>query len=158
MPARLRIMFLIALTVGLYLGMRALWRRIRRDERTLPTGASGSVRKVTYHDNGRMKSERYLLDGVMHGPWMLWDEAGNKLAEGHHKHGMLDGLEVRYGGDGQKLSETRWVEGRRHGTATSYAPDGAVAGQLCYIHAEDQAEPAHEGPCTDAERDTPKPD
>ncbi len=158
MPARLRLLFYAALVFGVIWVMRRLWRRLRRGEQSLPTEKGGVVRKVTYHDNGRMKSERYLLDGSMHGPWMIWDEDGNKLAEGHHSRGMLDGTEVRYNKDGLKLSEVNWVEGRRHGTSTEYDAQGKPASRLCYVHAEEGAPPVHERSCAQDELDVPKPD
>ena len=158
MPPRLRILLFAALAFAVMWGLRRLMRRIRRGEQSLPTEKGGVIRKVTYHDNGRMKTERYILDGVMHGPWMIWDEDGNKLAEGHHKDGMLDGDEVRYGDDGQKTREISWVEGRRHGTTTDYDDDGKPAKQLCYVHADEGMPPAREGPCTQDDLDVPKPD
>lgn len=158
MPPRLRVWLFGALIFVLFWGGRRLLRRLRNAEQSLPTERGGVIRKVTHHDNGRMKTERYLLDGVMHGPWMIWDEDGNKLAEGHHKDGMLDGAEIRYGSDGQKLREISWVEGRRHGTTTEHDADGKPAQRLCYVHAEEGTPPAHDGPCAQDELDVPKPD
>ncbi len=158
MNPRLRMLFFAALVFAVFWAMRRLFRRMRNREQSLPTERGGVIRKVTHHDNGRMKSERYLLDGVMHGPWMIWDEDGNKLAEGHHKAGMLDGVEVRYDNDGKKLSEVHWVEGRRHGTTIEYDANGKPAKQLCYVHAEEGMPPAREGPCAQDELDVPKPD
>lgn len=86
--------------------------RERGEERSIPTERSGVIRKVTHHENGRMASERYLMDGVMHGPYMLWDRAGSKVGEGEYRNGMLDGTERRFGDDGRLLSAVEWKEGR----------------------------------------------
>ncbi len=100
------------------LGVLWLRRMLRRRgmEEAIPTAQSGVIRKVTHHDNGRMASERYLMDGVMHGPYMLWDTAGNKVAEGEYRNGMLHGIERRFGDDGRTIGEVDWEEGRRIGT------------------------------------------
>lgn len=121
-------------------------------------GTPLSGRLVENHPNGRIRSERNLLDGMMHGPWYLWDDEGNKLSGGAYDHGIVHGREIDYGPNGVKIRETPWVHGRRHGTATVYDPaSGKVVRELCFIHA-DTDKPAHDGPCSDAEIEQPAPD
>jgi hypothetical protein len=130
---------------------------IQRWQRTL-RGRPLSGRLAEYHGNGRLKSERHVLDGTMHGPWIVWDEQGNKVAEGAYDHGIVHGLEIDYDGNGVKIRETPWTQGRRHGTARAYDPkNGQVAREMCYVAAETD-QPAHDGPCTDAELDAQPPD
>ncbi|GEM_PF-3357378 len=107
-----RVIFLFALVLGGFMLARRLFGKGRK-EQEIPTDRSGVLRKVTYHDNGRMASERYLMDGVMHGPYMLWDTQGNKIAEGEYRNGMLHGTEQRFGDDGRLIASVQWVEGRR---------------------------------------------
>lgn len=114
----LRIMILSAVIYG---GVRLVRRFMgqigqKRAEQAIPTEQSGVMRKVTYHDNGRMASERYLMDGVMHGAYMIWDHRGNKLAEGEYRNGMLHGSERRFGPDGREIGVVQWDEGRRTDT------------------------------------------
>ncbi len=117
-----------------------------------------SGRLVEHHPNGRIRTERNLLDGMMHGPWFVWDEDGNKLSEGAYDHGIVQGLEIDYAPNGVKVRETPWVQGRRHGTATVHdAATGKVVRELCYVHA-DTDKPAHEGPCSEAEIEGPPQD
>jgi hypothetical protein len=133
MPGLIR--FLVIAT-AVYFGVRWLRKRFGgvNFERAIPTAQSGVVRKVNHHDNGRMASERYLMDGVMHGPYMLWDRAGNKTAQGEYRNGMLHGAERRFGGDGRVIGEVIWEEGRRLETRKEGAD-----GELIELRLVDQA-------------------
>lgn len=145
--ARLLVLFLVAI------GAAALVRYLRgRWLQTRSGAATGRV--VEYHANGRMKLEKSLQAGVLHGPWIAWDEDGNKLAEGAFDRGMVQGTEVDYGPGGVKLREVAWVGGRRHGTAKVYDKDGKVEKLLCYVHDETD-KPRHDGACSADELKTP---
>jgi antitoxin component YwqK of YwqJK toxin-antitoxin module len=53
------------------------------------------------YENGRVKIERGVAQDehdnyVNHGPWRLWDEQGNLLAEGSYRNGKRDGLWKRW--------------------------------------------------------------
>ncbi len=148
----------LLVVVGVVIVFRLVRRFLRLREQSMPAGRDGSVRRVTHHDNGRMKTERHILDGVMQGPWMVWDEEGNKTSEGEYHKGMMHGQEIHYGTDGQKVSETSWLEGRRHGTQTEFDASGETVKQLCYVHADDGDPPRHGGPCSEEDLATPKPD
>lgn len=138
---------LLALAVlALGWGVRWLWRRWRRGLH----GKALTGRIAEYHDNGRMKAEYHVVDGMLHGPWLRWDEQGNKLAEGAYERGAVHGVEVEYGPGGVKASETPWAQGRRHGTATVYDEAGRPARQLCYLQ-DTPDQPAHDGPCSEDE-------
>lgn len=120
---------------------------------------SGSItgRVTELHANGRMKLEKHFRDGVLHGPWISWDEQGNKTGEGAFDRGMVHGTEVDYGPGGIKQREVPWVGGRRHGTAKVYDAEGKVAKLLCYVHDETD-KPRHEGACSAQELKTPTPE
>ena len=140
----IRVLFL-----GGMLLVGALWLRkmLKRKslEQAIPTAESGVIRKITHHDNGRMASERYLMDGVMHGPYMLWDRGGNKIAEGEYRNGMLHGMERRFGPDDKLIGEVRWEEGRRIATRKEGA-DGEVI-ELRLVHEDGQ--PVRDQPVED---------
>lgn len=139
MPGLIR---MLLIGVAVFYGARWLRKKFGNAglERAIPTAQSGVVRKVTHHDNGRMASERYLMDGVMHGPYMLWDRAGNKTAEGEHRNGILHGTERRFGSDGRVIGEVVWEEGRRLETRKEGAD-----GELIELRLVDQVPtPVHE--------------
>ena len=53
------------------------------------------------YDNGRVKVERGVAQDdrenyVNHGPWRMWDEDGNLIAEGVYRYGKRDGKWVRW--------------------------------------------------------------
>ena len=142
----IRLLFLLALLAA---GV-ALARRVLARWRANPRGTPLSGRLVDHYPNGRMRSERHLQDGMLHGPWITWDAAGNKVAEGAYHRGIVQGLEVDYGPGGVRLREVNWHNGRRHGLARDYAADGKVLRELTYVHSHNDR-PRHEGPPTDAE-------
>ena len=149
MPRLLVLMLVVMAVTTLLRYLRLKWQQTR-------SGAT-TGRVVEYHPNGRMKLEKHLQAGVLHGPWLSWDEAGNKVAEGAFDRGMVHGTEIDYGPGGIKQREVPWVGGRRHGTAKAYDSDGKVVKLLCYVHDEsDKAQ--HEGACSTEELKTPAPE
>jgi hypothetical protein len=114
------------LLTALLVGIARLGRFALEKWRLRVTGTPLTGRLTEFHANGRMKSERHVQDGMMHGPWLLWDEHGSKVGEGAYDRGIVHGLEVDFGADGVKLRETPWVQGRRHGIAREYGMDGEV--------------------------------
>ena len=132
--------------------LRFVRQRLLRPRNQTVTG------KVTdLHPNGRMKLEKHLRDGVLHGPWISWDEQGNKTGEGAFDRGMVHGTEIDYGTGGIKQREVPWIGGRRHGTAKAYDAEGKVTKLLCYVHDETD-KPRHEGACSAQELKTPPPE
>ncbi len=146
-----RLLFFVALTFGLIWLWRVLVPGLRKVVTRPLTGKT-----IENHSNGRMKSERQFKDGMMHGPWILWDENGNKLAEGAYDRGIVHGTEIDYASNGVKARETPWAYGRRHGTAKVYDSTGKILKLLTYIHSETD-KPTHDGPASDAELKTPPP-
>lgn len=124
-------------------GIAQLARFVLRRWRLRIAGTPLTGRLTEHHANGRMKSERHVRDGMMHGPWLLWDAQGNKVGEGAYDRGIVHGLEVDYGPGGVKQRETPWVQGRRHGIAREYGTDGEVV--------REQAHVQDDGACTAAE-------
>jgi hypothetical protein len=148
----IRLLFLLGLALAVALGVRSLLQRWQARLRGQPL----SGRMVDNYANGRPRSERYVEDGMLHGPWITWDEQGNKVAEGHYVRGIVHGLEVDYSPGGVRKREVNWVNGRRHGLAREYGAAGQVVRELTYVHAEDD-KPRHDGAPTDSElRETPK--
>ena len=149
----------VLLLVGLIWAGYRLARRFlggKGAEQVIPTDRSGVIRKVTYHDNGRMASERYLMDGVMHGPYMLWDHRGNKLAEGEYRNGMLHGTERRFGPDGRQIGVVVWNEGRRTETVKEGA-DGELI-SLRLVQQQDEPSPGGTEPRQPARERSDPPD
>ena len=142
----IRALFVLAFWSAIGLAVRWLWQKWRARLRGTPL----SGRLVDNYANGRPRSERHVEDGMLHGPWITWDEQGNKVAEGHYHRGIVHGREVDYGPGGVRLREVNWVNGRRHGLAREYAADGRVVRELTYVHAEND-KPRHEGVPTESE-------
>ena len=52
----------------------------------------GNLVKATYfHDNGQIKQEGFYKDGKVHGKWISYSEAGNKVSLGEFNNGEKTG-------------------------------------------------------------------
>ncbi len=52
----------------------------------------GDMVKATYfHDNGLVAQSGYMIDGKLHGDWVMFDAKGEKIAEGSYTNGKRQG-------------------------------------------------------------------
>ncbi len=50
------------------------------------------IEAVYYHDNGEVSQKgTFNLQGELHGTWISYDEAGNKVAMGNYENGRKNG-------------------------------------------------------------------
>lgn len=60
----------------------------------------GDMVKATYfHDNGTIAQLGFYQDGKLHGEWVMFDEAGKKVAIGQYKKGVKSGKWFFWKGD-----------------------------------------------------------
>ena len=78
--------------------------------------------EITYFQNGNIKSEKYLVNGVLHredGPaYISYHENGNKKYEGYYINGeyhRIDGPAIiAYYINGNKQGESYYINGKNH--------------------------------------------
>jgi len=52
----------------------------------------GEMVKATYfHDNGELAQTGYMLNGKLHGDWVMFDTQGKKIATGQYVNGTKTG-------------------------------------------------------------------
>lgn len=79
-----------------------------------------------YHENGKLKAVMTFLEAGMDVPATLYNEKGEKAAEGTFTGQVKSGM-WRYFEQGKLRSEEHYTEGLREGQSTVYYPDGKVA-------------------------------
>ena len=52
---------------------------------------------LTWHENGRIRSMGYFVDGERHGDWKQWDESGRLLRQQSYRFGQAVGASTRQG-------------------------------------------------------------
>ena len=67
--------------------------------------------KKEYWDNGELKSELRIKNGLKDGLAIRWFENGNKMSESHYKNGELEGLATGWYENGSKILEEHFKDG-----------------------------------------------
>lgn len=71
----------------------------------------GDLTKATYyHDNGEVAQTGYFLAGKLHGQWVMFDDAGKKIAKGNYEMGKRTGK--WYFWEGDILKEVDFADNR----------------------------------------------
>lgn len=90
------------------------------------------VKIITYHENGKKKSETEYRNGQAHGLEIMWHENGQKKSETEFKKGTKHGDETGWFDDGEMKMKRRFKEGKKHGRETIWyypyfeAPSGRL--------------------------------
>lgn len=82
--------------------------------------------KIFYHENGKISSEGYMVDGKPDGYWKTYNENGILIAEGNREDFKLDSLWKFYNDDGSLKLEVNYREGKKHGIRTTYRKDEII--------------------------------
>jgi len=77
------------------------------------------TRRVTYHPNGKIKSEATYKNLQLDGPQKTYSPKNDLLSLVNWKEGVLDGMKILYF-KGKKSQEICYVEGKRHGLEIHY--------------------------------------
>ncbi len=68
-----------------------------------------------YYPSGSKKELRSYFNGLKHGIWITWNEAGRKTAEASFKNGKKDGAWYVWDDQGIKRYEMNYVNGEKKG-------------------------------------------
>lgn len=113
-------------------------------------------KKLSYYPSGKLRSERYLKQGVPHGQYRDWHENGVVASEGQYRNGLPEGkcqqwdeegnliasYEIKNGTGIQKTwlpkpqqwIEISWVNGMKNGRQRSSLKDGTILGDIYWIN------------------------
>ncbi|NQZ43046.1 MAG: nicotinic acid mononucleotide adenyltransferase [Flavobacteriaceae bacterium] len=71
----------------------------------------GDMVKATYfHDNGQIAQTGYVLNGKLHGQWLMYDAVGTKIASGKYVEGKRSGKWFFW--EGEVLKEVDFKDNR----------------------------------------------
>ncbi len=71
----------------------------------------GNMVKATYfHDNGEIAQTGYMLNGKLHGDWVMFNVEGKKIATGQYENGQKTGKWFFWKND--ELSEVDFTDNR----------------------------------------------
>ncbi len=105
---------------------------------------------LTYHENGKVQSQRYFVDGKIHwqekifsesgqllefitydkggksGPYIMYNERGNKIKEINYEDNSPNGLTKYYYDNGQLKAEVIYKDGKKNGTTKIFYNNGTL--------------------------------
>ena len=135
-----------------------IWTNIDKDIVTVefPTLSPSEAIFRAYHKNGKKKIEMSFVNGLLHGPYLMWYKNGKLRSQTNHKEGKPDGQHsawfengirewegnfwdgLRFGNDtlwyknGKKYKETMYVNGQKNGLACEWSEDGVLISRKQY--------------------------
>ncbi len=85
----------------------------------------GEMVKATYfHDNGEIAQVGYMLNGKLHGDWIMYSAEGIKIASGKYIAGVKQGIWYFYEGD--MVKEVEFVDNKIAAVRDWNASDGVT--------------------------------
>lgn len=74
----------------------------------------------SYYSNGALKTEVYVLNGLLNGLGTTYYENGKKKTSANYKNGILNGKSSEYSSDGIIKATAHYVNGVLDGKSTSH--------------------------------------
>jgi antitoxin component YwqK of YwqJK toxin-antitoxin module len=91
-------------------------------------------RNLSYYDNGKVKTDSTIINGVANGPVKLYTELGTLKMEGFLKNGKRDSVFKFYYNSGSIESIVLYKNGRPNGSSQEYFEDGKLKSEGGYSH------------------------
>lgn len=88
--------------------------------------------KQRFNEDGSLKSDVTIVDGVRHGVAHNYYSDGSVHSEIHYKHGKKDSISIWYYENGDKYRTTPYKEGKKHGMQTKYYRNGKLMAEIPY--------------------------
>jgi len=84
------------------------------------------------HENGNLKDEYEMLDGLKHGKAVTYYDNGQLLSESNWKDDKEDGLSKEYHENGVLDIESNWKEGKLDGLIKEYNGNGELKAETYF--------------------------
>lgn len=83
-------------------------------------------KEIIYYDNGNIKLEAQLKNGIRHGMLIDYYEDGSVKSRSNWKNGIVEGKVEHYYANGQLKESTYYKEGKANGLAEEYYENGQL--------------------------------
>ena len=100
--------------------------------RTIAGTPESSSEVCLWQDEDGQRHELHLLNGVKHGPYMIWDENDNLIQIGFYSMNEKNAAWKQYNANGDLLAEIQYVEGKRHGAWRFFHANGHIRAEIFY--------------------------
>jgi len=97
-------------------------------------------RKESFHDNGKLKTQGTIKDGLPHGEWKQYYENGQLEWQGKYVNGEMEGEWKFYHDNGQLEEERKYVNGEEEGEWKRYYDNGQLEEEGKYVNGEEEGE------------------
>ncbi len=89
-----------------------------------------------YHENGTLKMEMTIADGVIDGDVHLYFDNGKAHELRAYKKGEMHGRWLTWNKQGQKIAEAGYEQGQKHGKWYIWNEEGVLLYDMSYTHGE----------------------
>jgi len=97
-------------------------------------------RKESFHDNGKLKTQGTIKDGLPHGEWKQYYENGQLEWQGQYVNGIMDGEWKSYHDNGQLSYARKYVNGEMEGEWKHYYDNGQLEMEGKYANGKEEGE------------------
>jgi antitoxin component YwqK of YwqJK toxin-antitoxin module len=94
----------------------------------------------SFHDNGKLKTQGTIKDGLPHGEWKQYYENGQLQWQGQYVNGIMDGEWKSYHDNGQLFWVVKYVNGETEGEWKQYYDNGQLEEEGKYVNGKEEGE------------------
>lgn len=102
------------------------------DENNFAKVEKTAQKQIKNRENGTLQAEYYTIEGVLHGPFTCFDEAGRVTGRSQFSHGLRSGPAVYYYPSGRIASIQFFEKDLQDGKQMYYYSNGALRAQIEY--------------------------
>ncbi|MDA3892608.1 MAG: hypothetical protein PF517_13165 [Salinivirgaceae bacterium] len=88
----------------------------------------------SYNDDGSLKADVEMVDGLRHGTAHNYYKDGSVHSEMHYKNGKKDGTSTWFYEDGKPYRVSQFVKGVKHGISKKYYKNGQLMAEIPYLN------------------------
>ena len=80
----------------------------------------------SYYEDGSIKTEASIRNGLLDGPSVMYFQNGLKMSEANYKNGLLNGLSISYYENGETKASASYRKGVLHGKSSKWKKNGTL--------------------------------
>ncbi|MCK5208244.1 MAG: hypothetical protein KAQ79_09495, partial [Cyclobacteriaceae bacterium] len=79
-----------------------------------------------YYEDGSIKAEGVLENGIKSGPWYYFYPSGKISSEENYKEDQLDGVIKYFDDQGNLIASENWLNGNQEDSSVYFYPNGQI--------------------------------